>query len=75
MADFVAVLRKTLDGLDNPSPEMREKVYAKARTTIAAKLAAINPPPSSAVIDGQKAALEKAITEIESGFEKTAANR
>ena len=71
MADFVAVLRKTLDGLDNPSPEMRKKVYEKARTTIAAKLAAISPPPPSAVIDGQKAALEKAITEIEGGFGPT----
>ncbi|MEZ5812491.1 MAG: hypothetical protein R3D45_13855 [Rhizobiaceae bacterium] len=65
MADFVAVLKKTLDGLDDPTPEMRERVYAKARTTIAAKLAALNPPPAAAVIDRQTEALEKAIAEIE----------
>ena len=48
MADFVAVLKKTIDGLGNNTPEMREKVYDKARATVAAKLAAINPPPPAA---------------------------
>ena len=45
MADFVAVLKKTIDALGDNTPAMREKVYQKARSTIAAKLAAINPPP------------------------------
>lgn len=72
MADFVAVLTKTLSGLDNPTPEMREKVYAKARTTISAKLAAISPPPAAAVIDKQKEALEKAIADIEAGYAQSA---
>ena len=40
MADFVAVLRKTLDGLGETTPEVRARVYDKARSTIAAKLAA-----------------------------------
>lgn len=71
MADFVAVLRKTLDGLESPTPEMREKVYAKARTTISAKLAALNPPPAEAVIERQKQALEQAISEIEAGYSLT----
>ncbi len=42
MADFVAVLRKTLDGLGETTPAMRERVYEKARATVSAKLAAIN---------------------------------
>ena len=55
MADFVAVLRKTIDGLgDKPTPEMRARVYDKARATIAAKLAAISPPPPAAVAERQK---------------------
>jgi hypothetical protein len=65
MADFVAVLRKTLDGLNDATPQTREKVYDKARSTIAAKLAAMNPPPPAGVIDRQKQALEDAIASIE----------
>ena len=66
MADFVAVLRKTLDGLGETTPEMRTKVYDKARATVAAKLAALNPPPPPAVAERQKKVLEDAIVTIES---------
>ncbi len=72
MADFVAVLRKTLDGLGETTPEVRARVYDKARSTIAAKLAAINPPPPAAVADRQKRALEDAIASVESGYVKPA---
>ncbi len=68
MADFVAVLRRTLDGLKDPSAEMREKVYDKARATIAAKLAAIDPPPPQSLIDRQNQALEAAIAEVEANY-------
>jgi hypothetical protein len=68
MADFVAVLRKTIGGLGDTSPEMREKVFDKARATIEAKLAAINPPPPAAVIDRQKQALEEAIAVVRAEF-------
>lgn len=68
MADFVAVLRKTIDGLGNTTPEMRRRVYEKARATVAAKLAALNPPPPAAVAERQKKALEDAIAEIEASF-------
>ncbi len=68
MADFVAVLRKTLGGLENPTPEMRQKVYSKARTTISAKLAALDPAPPQSVIDRQKAMLEKAIVDVEASY-------
>ena len=60
MADFVAVLRKTLDGLGETTPEVRARVYDKARSTIAKKLAAIDPPPPAAVAERQKQALEDA---------------
>ena len=40
MADFVAVLKKTLDGMGETTPAIRERVYEKARATVAAKLAA-----------------------------------
>lgn len=68
MADFVAVLRKTLDGLNDTSAPMREKVYDRARATIASKLTAMNPPLAPLVVERQKRALEDAILEIEKGF-------
>ncbi len=68
MADFVAVLRKTLDGLGETTPATRERVYEKARATISAKLAAINPPPPQAVADRQKRTLEDAIRQIERDY-------
>ena len=68
MADFVAVLKKTIDGLGENTPAMREKVYQKARSTVAAKLAAITPPPPAAVAERQKRALEDAIAAVESSY-------
>ncbi len=68
MADFVAVLKKTLDGLGEATPQVRAKVYDKARATIAAKLAAIDPPPPVAVAERQRRALEDAIAEVEGGY-------
>ncbi|MDR6631338.1 hypothetical protein J2X72_000109 [Phyllobacterium sp. 1468] len=66
MADFVAVLRKTIDGLADPTPALRQRVYAKARATIEQKLATLNAP--EAVSTRQIKALEDAIAEVESDF-------
>lgn len=74
MADFVAVLRKTIDGLADNTPALREKVYEKARATVAAKLAAISPPPPAAVAQRQKQVLEDAIRQVEAGFNGTIAD-
>lgn len=72
MADFVAVLRKTVDALGDNTPEMREKVFEKARATIEAKLKAIQPPPPQMVVDRQRKALEDAIAVIRADYSKTA---
>jgi hypothetical protein len=68
MADFVAVLKKTIDGLDEANADVRQKVYDKARTTIAAKLGQMNPPPPPAVAERQKKALEDAIQKVEAEY-------
>lgn len=65
MADFVAVLKKTIEGLSENTPQVRAKVYAKARATIDSKLAAINPPPPAAVAERQRQAIEDAIQAVE----------
>jgi hypothetical protein len=66
MADFVAVLRKTIDGLADPTPALRQRVYAKARATIEQKLVTLNAPET--VTTRQIKALEDAIAEVESDF-------
>ena len=68
MADFVAVLKKTLDGMGDTTPAMRARVYDKARSTIAAKLAALNPQPPAAVAERQTRSLEDAIAIVEAEF-------
>ena len=74
MADFVAVLKKTLDGLSDTTPQTREKVYEKARITIAGKLTAMNPPLPEAVVARQKQALEEAIVQVEAEFNRKTAD-
>ena len=68
MADFVAVLRKTLEGFGNPDPALRARVYDKARATVAGKLAALNPPPPPGVAERQQRSLEEAIEIVERGY-------
>ncbi|HEV7255409.1 MAG TPA: hypothetical protein VGN97_20180 [Mesorhizobium sp.] len=68
MADFVAVLKKTLEGLGPTTPEMRGRVYDKARGTIENKLAALNPPPPPGVAERQRRALEEAIQTVERDY-------
>lgn len=68
MADFAAVLRKTIASLESDTPEMREKVFDKARAAIESKLAAITPPPPAVVADRQRKALEDAIATIRAEY-------
>ena len=66
MADFVAILSKTIDGLgERNTADMRQRVYERARKAIADKLAAIDPPPSKAQADRQYQLLDQAAAELE----------
>lgn len=74
MADFSAVLTKTIDGLGpRNTAEMRQKVYERARKAIGDKLAAISPPPSPAQADRQYKLLDEAIAAVESKYAPPAA--
>lgn len=68
MADFVAVLKKTLDGLPDPTPETRQRVYARARATIVSRIEAMNPPPPPSVREMQLRALDDAVKTVEQGY-------
>ena len=66
MADFVAVLKKTIDAQADKSPELRQRVYAKARATIEQKLVTAN--ASQVVAVRQRKILEDAIEEAEAFY-------
>ncbi|WP_139790582.1 hypothetical protein [Rhizobium rhizosphaerae] len=68
MADFVAVIRRTVDGLSDNSPEMRARVYEKARGAVRRQLEGMKPRPSDDMIQRQMTKLEAAITDVESDF-------
>lgn len=66
MADFVAVIRRTVDGLSDNVPEMRAKVYEKARGAVRRQLENMKPRPSDEMIERQMVKLEAAISVVES---------
>ena len=65
MADFVAVIRRAVDGLTNNTPEMRVKVYDKARSAVVRQLESMKPRPPEALFQRQLSKLEEAILEVE----------
>ena len=74
MADYVSILRRTLDGLGPAAtPTLRERVYGRAREAVQRQLDGMNPPPSDDVVAKQKSDLESAIEEVEAGFAERAA--
>jgi hypothetical protein len=65
MADFVAVIRRAVDGLANNTPEMRVRVYDKARSAVQRQLENMKPRPSDDMLRRQLDKLETAIVEVE----------
>ncbi|MGI9363621.1 MAG: hypothetical protein ACR2O8_00415 [Rhizobiaceae bacterium] len=72
MADYHAVLQRTLSGFTNPKPELRTKLYARARTTIARQLENRTPPVSPEAQQAELEKLELAIVEIERSYNPVA---
>jgi hypothetical protein len=68
MADYYSILKKTISGLANNTPQMREAVYTKARTAIEKQLRSIEPAPSDAAIEAQLQSLEEAILVLDSEY-------
>ncbi|CAK7257584.1 MULTISPECIES: hypothetical protein [unclassified Shinella] len=65
MADFVAVIRRAVDGLSDNNAEMRQKVYEKARGAVRRQLESMNPRPSDDLVKRQLDKLEAAINSVE----------
>ncbi len=68
MADYFAVLNRTLSGFSDPKPALRSKLYERARDTIARQLEMRRPTMDDETIAAELAKLEEAIAEIENGF-------
>ncbi|MBP1848729.1 hypothetical protein [Rhizobium halophytocola] len=68
MADFIAVIRRAVSGLSSNTPEMREKVYDKARTAVRRQLESMNPRPSDELLARQLDKLEAAIVEVDAEY-------
>ncbi|AYG67090.1 MULTISPECIES: hypothetical protein [unclassified Rhizobium] len=65
MADFVAVIRRAVDGLAENTPEMRVKVYDRARGAVQRQLESMKPRPPEEMLRRQLDKLEVAIVEVE----------
>ena len=68
MADFTAVIRRAVEGLPEQSPELRARVYDKARSAVIRQMENMNPPPPEAMIKRQIDKIDAAIAEVESDF-------
>jgi hypothetical protein len=68
MADFVAVIKRAVDGLSDQSPAMRQRVYEKARMAVRRQLEGMSPRPSEQAIEAQLAKLETAVNDVEADF-------
>ncbi|WP_136625123.1 hypothetical protein [Aureimonas flava] len=69
MANLTAVLRKTIDGLPNATPQLRAKVYEKARAAITRQIQAADPPLAPEVAEQRYRVLEDAIAESEAHYQ------
>lgn len=65
MAEYYAVLKKAVGGLDGGSAEARRAVYDKARNALIGQLKAIDPPLAASEISRQRLELEEAIRRVE----------
>ncbi|OHV24548.1 hypothetical protein EOS93_25725 [Rhizobium sp. RMa-01] len=65
MADFIAVIRRAVDGLAENTPEMRVKVYERARGAVQRQLENMKPRPPETMLQRQLDKLEAAIREVE----------
>jgi hypothetical protein len=68
MPDYASILRRSVSALPEPSPDMREAVYQRARAALARQLTAVDPPLSTREIEAQHQELEDAVVRLESEF-------
>lgn len=68
MADYYSILKKTIEGVPNNTPEIRQAVYKKARSAIEAQLRGIEPPLEETAVLSQLQSLEEAIFVVDAEY-------
>jgi len=68
MPDYASILRRSISALPDPSAEMREAVYQRARAALARQLTAVDPPLSTREIETQHQELEDAVARLEAEY-------
>ena len=68
MADYYPLLMRALDGLPDPAPEARRRVYERARAALIAQLRSLNPPVAEAEILRECLSLDDAVQRIEQTY-------
>jgi hypothetical protein len=73
MADYYPLIFRVIAGLENNSGENRRVIYDSARSTLLARLRAIEPVLSESDITRERLALEQAIRRVEFEYERNLA--
>ena len=68
MPDYASILKRSISALPDPTPEMREAVYQRARAALARQLTAVDPPLSTREIETQHQELEDAVARLEADY-------
>ncbi|UXM95613.1 hypothetical protein N5853_03000 [Bartonella sp. HY329] len=66
MADFVGLLKKTIDAQSNMTPQLRQRIYERAKAAVERKLS--ESPLALEVVNEQRAILQRAIDEVEAYY-------
>ncbi len=69
MADYYAVLQRTLSGFTDPKPQLRTKLYERARATIERQLTNRQPVIDDEALQNELFKLEQAIATIEQEYD------
>ncbi|HEY8567073.1 MAG TPA: histidine kinase [Beijerinckiaceae bacterium] len=65
MADYYPLIMRAVQGLSDPSPEMRRVVYDRASEALLAQLRSLDPPMSESDITRERLSLEAAVRRVE----------
>jgi hypothetical protein len=68
MPDYASILRRSVSALPDPSADMRQAVYQRARAALARQLTAVDPPLSTREIETQHQEREDAVVRLEAEF-------
>src|SRR5579872_4607252 len=65
MTDYLPLIARAVEGLDQSTGEARRALYERARTALVTQLRGVDPPLSESEITKERLALEDAIRKVE----------